>query len=122
LYFCPRLYSFLIADWPNPYISPFDLAKNGFYFTQEGDNCRCYFCKLEVREWEQGDKAQTEHLRWNEKCQFLTRYSTCNNIEIGDEAVPENRLNPEEMQHRLLKKGKINKLENIIFIKKKKKC
>ncbi|CAB3388897.1 Hypothetical predicted protein, partial [Cloeon dipterum] len=49
-----RLYSLLKKnDWQ--YVTPFDLAKSGFYYSGREDNVICVFCNLEVRGWEEGD-------------------------------------------------------------------
>ncbi|CAB3388758.1 Hypothetical predicted protein [Cloeon dipterum] len=78
-----RLYSFLSANWRNAFVSAFDLAKYGFYFTGDGDSCRCMFCKLEVRGWEPGDTANGEHRRWNPHCPFLQKGNLTGNVPIG---------------------------------------
>lgn len=84
-----RLYSLLVSTWKNRHISIYDLAKNGFYFTGQDDNCRCVFCKLEVRGWEQGDTADAEHLRWNPRCAFLQPNNQTGNKAIGEEQTDE---------------------------------
>jgi Inhibitor of Apoptosis domain len=84
-----RLYSLLVSTWRNKNISIYDLAKNGFYFTGQDDNCRCVFCKLEVRGWEQGDTAETEHRRWNPRCAFLQPNNQTGNKAIGEEQTDE---------------------------------
>ncbi|XP_065348329.1 uncharacterized protein LOC135944969 isoform X2 [Cloeon dipterum] len=88
-----RLYSLLSASWPNPFVSVYDLAKYGFYYTGQDDNCRCLFCKLEVRGWEPGDTAEGEHRRWNPRCPFLAPNRQTENVKIGEE------LNTPESDH-----------------------
>ncbi|XP_059470739.1 baculoviral IAP repeat-containing protein 3-like [Neocloeon triangulifer] len=79
-----RLYSLLKKDdWK--FVTPAELAKDGFYYTGEEDNCRCKFCNLEVRGWEEGDLVRSEHQRWNSGCQFLQNPSSVQNIPIGQE-------------------------------------
>ncbi|CAB3388883.1 Hypothetical predicted protein [Cloeon dipterum] len=54
-----RLYSLLKKnDWQ--YVTPFDLAKSGFYYSGCEDNVICVFCNLEVRGWEEGDTPDEE--------------------------------------------------------------
>ncbi|XP_065342663.1 death-associated inhibitor of apoptosis 2-like [Cloeon dipterum] len=79
-----RLYSLLKKnDWQ--YVGPFSLAKNGFFYTGDGDNVRCVFCNLEVRGWEEGDTADGEHRRWNPNCPFLRNEQSVGNVKIGSE-------------------------------------
>ncbi|XP_059480782.1 baculoviral IAP repeat-containing protein 7-B-like [Neocloeon triangulifer] len=79
-----RLYSLLKKpNWR--FVHPVDLALNGFYYTGDEDNCRCVFCNLEVRGWEEGDTVEREHNRWNPNCPLLKNSSSVINIRIGDE-------------------------------------
>jgi len=84
-----RLYSLLERRWTNHNVSVYDLAKNGFYHTGQDDNCRCWFCKLEVRGWEPGDTAVGEHNRWNPRCSLLQTNGQTDNVPIGHELVGE---------------------------------
>ncbi|KAF4529743.1 hypothetical protein B566_EDAN018001 [Ephemera danica] len=72
-----------IVNWNAP-VDPYDLAKWGFYYLGTDDVARCYFCRLEVRGWEQGDRGDTEHERWNSACPFL-RGREVGNIPLGQE-------------------------------------
>jgi hypothetical protein len=78
-----RLYSLLTSEWTSP-VCPYDLAKHGFYWTGSTDNCRCVFCRLEVSGWEEGDRADAEHKRWNPNCVFMNNHSM-GNVPIGRE-------------------------------------
>jgi E3 ubiquitin-protein ligase XIAP len=78
-----RLYSLLTTEWTSP-VCPYGLAKYGFYWTGSTDNCRCAFCRLEVRGWEEGDRADAEHRRWNPNCVFMNNRSV-GNVLIGRE-------------------------------------
>jgi len=82
-----RLFSFLADPWKNANITVYDLARYGFYFTGEDDNCRCIFCKLEVRGWEPGDTAEGEHRRWNPKCMIVLPGPQTENIAVGQEIL-----------------------------------
>jgi hypothetical protein len=88
-----RLFSLLNTNWTAP-VDPYDLAKSGFYWTGSTDNCRCVFCRLDVRGWEPGDTADGEHRKWNSSCVFLNR-RTVGNIKIGDELQPLPLMNDE---------------------------
>jgi hypothetical protein len=46
---------------------------------------RCAFCNLEVRGWEKGDTAHSEHNKWNSNCPFLLSPKTIGNVPIGEE-------------------------------------
>ncbi|XP_059484228.1 death-associated inhibitor of apoptosis 1-like [Neocloeon triangulifer] len=79
-----RLYSLLQKkDWE--FVKPVELAAAGFYYTKVDDNCRCIYCNLEVRGWEEGDNPCTEHDRWNPYCPFLKQPNSVVNIKIGEE-------------------------------------
>ncbi|CAB3360237.1 Hypothetical predicted protein [Cloeon dipterum] len=83
-YEAARLFSLLQKkNWS--YVTPLDLAKNGFYYSGDDDNCRCAFCNLEVRGWEAGDTAHGEHTRWNPNCLFLKNIHNIDNVIIGQE-------------------------------------
>lgn len=72
-----RLKSFE-RGWPHSFISPRVLAKTGFYFIGPHDQVRCYFCKVEVSRWENGDNEVAEHSRWSPNCPLLKRRETTN--------------------------------------------
>lgn len=63
-------------------VSVYDLAKSGFYYSGEDDNCLCHFCKLAVRGWEPGDTATKEHIRWNPTC---VREASDTNVRLGSD-------------------------------------
>ena len=79
-----RLYSLLLVPWSAP-VSIYDLAHFGFSYTNNEDNVRCTFCRLEVRGWEPSDTAVDEHRRWNPRCPFLVLQEAVGNVPIGDE-------------------------------------
>ncbi|XP_055325624.1 death-associated inhibitor of apoptosis 1 [Sitodiplosis mosellana] len=66
------------ASWPHTFISPRVLAKTGFYYIGPHDQVRCYFCKVEVSSWENGDNEVNEHSRWSPNCPLLKRRDTSN--------------------------------------------
>lgn len=71
----------LEGKWPHTFIDARILAKTGFYFIGPVDKLKCYFCKAEISQWESGDDAVTEHVRWSPNCPFLKRCAT-NNVPI----------------------------------------
>ena len=75
-----RLQSF--ENWPNPNISPRDLAKAGFYYTKQIDRVRCFECSTEICRWEESDDPMGEHQRWGGRCRFI-RKLPCGNVPIG---------------------------------------
>lgn len=75
-----RLASF--EKWSNPFISKYLLSKMGFYYTKQRDVVKCYFCAVELGEWEKNDNVVFEHLKWSPNCKLLTGHKT-NNIPIN---------------------------------------
>lgn len=65
-------------NWPLTFISARTLAKTGFYYIGPQDQVRCYFCKVEVSQWDAGDNEVTEHSRWSPHCPLLKRRDTPN--------------------------------------------
>jgi hypothetical protein len=66
-----RLLSFLKARWDNQYVSARELAAAGFFYVGPNDASRCAFCPLTVDNWEEGDTAWGEHIRWYPDCPFM---------------------------------------------------
>ena len=72
-------------DWPVTFISPLDLAAAGFYYYPKNydvcdcymsnlyidDRVRCFYCKIELHKWENGDDPMTEHKKWSPSCPFV---------------------------------------------------
>jgi len=54
------------------------LAMTGFYYTGIRDIVKCYFCRVEIGEWEPGDNAIAEHKRWFTFCPLLCSQLTTN--------------------------------------------
>jgi Inhibitor of Apoptosis domain len=61
-----RLQTF--TDWPKPYISTYNLAKNGFYYKGLGDKVCCYSCKINIFDWNKNDIIEEEHFRLSPNC------------------------------------------------------
>ena len=68
--------------WPLKWLDKKQLAMTGMFYTGEGDKTKCYFCEVEIYNWEYGDHPVTEHLRHSPKCPLLNRRTT-NNIPIN---------------------------------------
>ncbi|KAK7070951.1 hypothetical protein SK128_024227 [Halocaridina rubra] len=64
-----RLQTFI--EWPLPWLSPRELAADGFYFLRTHDHCACVFCRGIVGAWEVGDTPRGEHHRHFPHCPFI---------------------------------------------------
>lgn len=84
-----RLDSF--ADWTVPHVDKGVLARYGFYYLGKTttttfplcDMVRCFFCRVEIGQWEVGDNVLTEHLRWSPFCPLL-RGKVTNNVPLNE--------------------------------------
>jgi len=47
--------------WRIHIMEPKQLAAAGFYFTNQSDLVRCFFCGVEMGHWEEGDDVLKEH-------------------------------------------------------------
>lgn len=64
-----RLVSF--RDWPhqmNP--SKEDLSETGFFYLQNCDRVKCFYCGIVLRNWQRSDSAQGEHRKHSPECLF----------------------------------------------------
>lgn len=73
-------------NWPVTFISPDDLAKNGFFYTKLNDHAQCAFCGGVIGLWEVGDTPASEHKRHFPNCPFVLNNVTAN--------VPHDEENP----------------------------
>ena len=64
-----RLDTFI--EWPVPWMSPRDLAADGYYYIRKEDHCACVFCRGIVGAWERGDTPRREHQRHFPHCPFI---------------------------------------------------
>ena len=64
-----RLITF--KDWPITWLSPFDMARSGFYFTRNKDWVACAFCNGIIGDWRKEDTADGEHKRLFPHCTFM---------------------------------------------------
>lgn len=77
-----RLNSF--RTWNLAYPSVKALAAAGFYYTNEGDKVKCFFCHLELVNWLHGDNPARDHIRWSSLCRMALNLP-CGNIPMGQE-------------------------------------
>ena len=72
-----RLESF--KGWPIPWISPREMAANGFYFNKIlEDVVECNFCHIKLYCWEAEDVPAEQHERWAPFCPFIKGEQTKN--------------------------------------------
>ena len=64
--------------WPLSFISPKELAKNGFYYIGVRDRVRCHFCRIGLELWQRTDDVMSEHRRTSPDCRFIQGYKTKN--------------------------------------------
>ena len=64
-------------------VMPLILAKEGFYYTRQGVQVRCYFCGLVYQNWKRNDNIREIHQTLSKHCKIVTGNET-NNISISD--------------------------------------
>ncbi|XP_053664232.1 death-associated inhibitor of apoptosis 1-like [Anopheles marshallii] len=74
-HFCPPSISSFI------YNNKEELARWGFFYVGQPDMVKCYFCKLELANWEPNDEVTHEHRKWSLYCPLMTKRPT-NNVPI----------------------------------------
>lgn len=73
-----RLKSFRMNNWCNLYINEKDLALVGFYYLEKPDLVKCNFCQVVLYNFENGDIALQEHIKWSPNCPLIKRRATGN--------------------------------------------
>lgn len=81
-----RLETFI--EWPVYWLSPSDLAADGFYFLRKKDHCACCFCSVIIGSWERGDTPRSEHYKHYPFCSFI-QGDTVGNIPIAHSNILE---------------------------------
>ncbi|XP_067666835.1 baculoviral IAP repeat-containing protein 7-A-like isoform X2 [Haliotis asinina] len=68
-----RLDSFV--GWPRRYVpkTPEELASAGFFYIGSADRVTCFQCGITLRDWEEEHDPVTEHQRYSEHCQFISK-------------------------------------------------
>jgi E3 ubiquitin-protein ligase XIAP len=68
-----RLASF--SQWPQDSpVSALDLAQAGFYSSGKGDKVTCFSCGGMLRNWQRGDSAWGEHIKYFPSCQHVQQH------------------------------------------------
>lgn len=57
--------------WPKPEKSHQELASAGFYYTSVEDKVRCFYCAIELDNWNAQDCPWQEHAKWSGECAYL---------------------------------------------------
>mmetsp|Transcript_46717 Transcript_46717/g.95542 ORF Transcript_46717/g.95542 Transcript_46717/m.95542 type:complete len:422 (+) Transcript_46717:63-1328(+) len=79
--------------WPHsesshPGVSPSILAADGFHFTptaQDPDTVICYFCDLQLGDWERADDCKAVHRKLSPNCPLVLGIP-CNNVPLWSQA------------------------------------
>lgn len=60
------------ARWPDhTHKQADDLVAAGFYYSLVRDKVRCFYCAVELEQWNMNDIPWLEHARWSPNCEFL---------------------------------------------------
>lgn len=78
-----RLMTF--QDWPlSSPVDKYDLAATGFYCVSPSSNIvRCYACKVEVEDWNLGDRPKKKHQVLKATCPHLRGDENAENVPLG---------------------------------------
>ena len=55
-------------SWPHAKPSPKQMADAGFYLVGPGDRVQCFWCGVDLVDWEETDDPLEEHAKFSEKC------------------------------------------------------
>lgn len=72
-------------SWKKTFIDVSKLACLGMFYVGPCDRVKCYFCGVDIFNWEPTDDELGEHLRFSPQCPLLRQCSTTNNIPINHE-------------------------------------
>lgn len=61
------------TSWPISHITPGELAKAGFFYTNEEDKVQCAFCSGTLSRWQLGEDPMVEHRRHFPRCPYVER-------------------------------------------------
>ncbi|XP_053388567.1 E3 ubiquitin-protein ligase XIAP-like [Mercenaria mercenaria] len=59
-------------------VSPVRLAKSGFYYTGNGDEAICFFCRVNIKEWSEEETVAETHHRLSPNCDLINGRQTSN--------------------------------------------
>ncbi|XP_042855273.1 baculoviral IAP repeat-containing protein 7-B-like [Penaeus japonicus] len=65
-------------NWPLSWLSPEELAADGFYYLGKKDQTMCAFCRGIIMKWESEDTPRGEHTSYYPNCPFI------NNKQVGN--------------------------------------
>lgn len=65
-------------QFPNDMVDIALLAKNGFYYLGEYEICKCFFCEVEISQWNYYKNPIIEHIRLSSGCPLLENKYTSN--------------------------------------------
>mmetsp|Transcript_677 Transcript_677/g.1575 ORF Transcript_677/g.1575 Transcript_677/m.1575 type:complete len:427 (+) Transcript_677:120-1400(+) len=82
-----------LDQWPytqatHPGVTPDILAADGFYFTptsQVSDTVVCFFCDLQLGDWERSDDAKAVHRKLSPNCPIV-KGTSCGNVPLASKA------------------------------------
>ena len=74
--------------WSRAFPSPHRLALVGFYYSGYEHIVRCYFCEVEISEWDDGKDPLIKHYHRNPNCTFLKGFSSELKKLLSSERVP----------------------------------
>ncbi|XP_002131654.2 baculoviral IAP repeat-containing protein 8 [Ciona intestinalis] len=71
--FRERIRTFI--SWPRGVTkaTPVEIAKAGFFYLNERDRAKCFYCNGGLQNWEPNDEPWFEHAKWFPNCDFLLR-------------------------------------------------
>lgn len=75
-------------SWPVSFIDKHQLARFGFFYYGPSDLVKCFFCKVEIGMWEEGDDVLTDHIRWSDRCPLILGFPT-DNVAIDENLLRE---------------------------------
>lgn len=63
--------------WPKTFINKKDLASNGFFYLNITDIVQCYYCNIQLSNWQKYDIVLEEHKKYSSNCYiFSEEYRT----------------------------------------------
>lgn len=73
-----RVNTFVHPNWRLGWLNVKLMAASGLFYLGVADKTQCYFCKVDIFSWKQGDDVVEEHRRWSPSCRLLLRQHTVN--------------------------------------------
>ena len=68
-----RLGTFLTWDRPTVQAQPEEIAEAGFFYMEERDRVKCWYCNGGLHNWVPEDVPWFEHAKWFPLCEYLLR-------------------------------------------------